>query len=59
MSEFGLNAQLLSFRDNGRLEKVRRDINEQCVAENGMGSNFANPDILRDKIVKEALEKMH
>jgi flagellar biosynthesis component FlhA len=42
--EFGQQAEFVKFRDNVRLEKVRRKMNDSLIETTGAGSNNSNPD---------------
>lgn len=58
LADSGLQADLLTFRDNGRLESVRRLGNQESVKKTGFASNGANPDMLRVNLPKVAQEKL-
>lgn len=58
LADSGLQADLLPFRDNGRLEGVRKLFNQDVIEQTGFASNGANPDMLRVNLPKFAQQKL-
>ncbi len=54
LADSGLQADLVPFRDNGRLESVRKLFNQDVIEKTGFSNNGVNPDMLRVNLPKFA-----